>query len=102
MKTYFITDPECGHICDDARLMIQEHIEAGEIEELEVAEALRRGIELSNPQGVPFLIHCSEATGDPFGKVFFHYKGDQLEFSTAPSLIELKKEAEEEHAEADQ
>lgn len=102
MRTLFITDPECGDVCDAARDMIQKHIEAGEIEEIEVSEALRRGLDLGNPGGVPFLIHTSEATGEPFGKVFFHHRGDQLELSTAPSLIELTKEAEEQHDEADQ
>lgn len=95
MKTYFITDPECGEVCDLARDMLSKQIEAGEVEELEAADALRRGIELGNPQGVPFLLHQSEATGEPMGKVFFHYKGDQLELSTAPSLIELKQKAGE-------
>ncbi len=113
MKSVFIVDPECGETCDLAEKRIKAQLDAGEIEKMETAEAMRKGVPLKSVRGSPAIVHYSESTGEVLGVTYFHREGGDVELSPSPSLIEMEGSTEgwepkpealaqesEEHAEA--
>lgn len=90
MKSVFIVDPECGETCDLAEKRIKAHLDAGEVEKLETAEAMRKGIPLGNVRGSPAIVHYSEKTNEVLGITYFHRQGGDVELSPSPSLIEME------------
>ncbi|GAI59140.1 unnamed protein product [marine sediment metagenome] len=90
MKSVFIVDPECGETCDLAEKRIKTQLDAGEIEKMETAEAMRKGVPLKNIKGSPAIIHYSEKTNEVLGVTYFHRQGGDVELSPSPSLIEME------------
>jgi len=72
IKAIIFTDPECRKICDDAIQAVKDQTGEGEIEVMDVTEAVRKGYDLGDPEGVPFLGFVSESTRKCINKAFFH------------------------------
>lgn len=103
LKGYLIIDPECGQVCDDAIEAMKEQIGADEVEVLEVAEAQRRGIDIGNPEGVPFICVHSDASQKCLTRMFFHDEKGEVIIQPYPSVSEQPVETHlesEEHGEA--
>lgn len=72
IKAIIFTDPECKKLCDDAIQSMEEYIKKGEMEVMEVGEALKQGYDLGDPEGVPFIGFVSESTRKCINKAVFH------------------------------
>jgi hypothetical protein len=95
LKGYLIIDPECSQICDDAIKAMKDQIGAQEVEVLEVAEAIRRGIDLGEPEGVPFVCIHSETSQKCLTKMYFHDEEGKVVIQPYPSVHEPEKEISE-------
>lgn len=93
LKGFLIVDPECGQPCNDAVEAMKEQIGAEEIEVLEPSEAIRRGIDLGTPDGLPFVCVQSEATGKCLTKMYFHDEEGKLILQPYPTVYEGGQEA---------
>ena len=105
LKGYLIIDPECGQVCDDAIEAMKDQINAEEVEVVEVAEAQRRGIDIGDPEGVPFICISSERSQKCLTKMYFHDEEGNVVLQHYPSVSEEPVETHqepEEHGEADQ
>jgi len=89
-KGYLIIDPECGKICDDSIEAMKEYIGAEEVEVLEVTEALRRGIDLGNPEGLPVVCVHSEATNKCVTRMYFHDENGNIILQPYPTVYQDK------------
>jgi len=72
IKAIIFTDPECQRLCDDAIESMREYIQKGEMEVMEISEAQRRGYDLGDPEGVPFIGFMSESSKKCLTRSFFH------------------------------
>lgn len=72
IKAVIFTDPMCERVCDDAIESMEEYIAKGEMEVMEIGEALRQGYDLGDPEGVPFIGFISESSKKCLTKSFFH------------------------------
>ncbi len=72
IKAVIFTDPECRKVCDDAIESMEEYITTGEMEVMEIGEALKQGYDLGDPEGVPFIGFISESSKKCLTKSFFH------------------------------
>lgn len=88
IKAIIFTDPECEKVCSDAIESMQEYIEKGEMEVLEVNEGLRKGYDLGNPEGVPFIGYISELTGRCLTRSFFHDEEGKIVLQRYASEVE--------------
>lgn len=88
LKGYLVIDPECGPICADAIEAMRVQIGADEIEVLEVAEAIRRGLDLGEPEGIPFVCVYSEASKKCLTRMFFHDEEGKVVLQKYPTTYE--------------
>lgn len=105
LKGYLIIDPECGQICDAAIEAMKKQIGAEEVEVLEAAEAQRRGIDIGDPEGVPFICVHSEASQKCLTKMYFHDEEGNVVLQPYPSVSEEPVETHQEpveHGQTDQ
>ncbi|GAI00777.1 unnamed protein product [marine sediment metagenome] len=72
IKAVIFTDPECKKPCDDAIESMAEYIAKGEMEVMEISEAIRQGYDLGEPEGVPFIGFISESSKKCLTRSFFH------------------------------
>ena len=72
IKAIIFTDPECEKLCDDAIDSMKEYVEKGEMEVMEIGEALTQGYDLGEPEGVPFIGFVSDSSRKCLTKSFFH------------------------------
>ena len=72
IKAIIFTDPECQKLCSDAVDSMKEYIQKGEMEVMEIGEALKQGYDLGDPEGVPFIGFMSESTKKCINKAVFH------------------------------
>lgn len=72
IKAIIFTDPECEKLCSDAIDSMSEYVEKGEMEVMEVGEAISQGYDLGDPEGVPFIGFISESSKKCLTKSFFH------------------------------
>jgi hypothetical protein len=78
IKAIIFTDPECATVCEDAVASMKDYIESGEMEVMEIGEALEKGFELGEPEGVPFIGYVSERTKKCLSKAMFHDEGGNI------------------------
>ncbi len=72
IKAVIFTDPECEKLCSDAIDSMSEYVETGEMEVMEVGEAISQGYDLGDPEGVPFIGFISESSKKCINKAMFH------------------------------
>lgn len=72
IKAIIFTDPECEKLCSDAIDSMGEYVETGEMEVMEVGEAISQGYDLGDPEGVPFIGFVSESSKKCINKAMFH------------------------------
>lgn len=103
IKAVIFTDPECKKPCEDAIESMRGYIEQGELEVMDVADAIQQGYDLGNPEGVPFIGFISENTKKCITKSFFHDEegnitlqryGSEVEGETTPEEGEEALEAD--------
>jgi len=88
LKGYLIIDPECGEICEDAITAMKDYIGADEVEVLEASEAVRRGLDLGSPEGVPFVCVQSETSGKCLTKMYFHDEDGKVVLQPYPTVFQ--------------
>jgi len=72
IKAVIFTDPECKKPCEDAIESMREYIDQGELEVMDVADAIQQGYDLGDPEGVPFIGFISEKSKKCITRSFFH------------------------------
>jgi hypothetical protein len=88
IKAIIFTDPECQKLCNDAIESMKEYIEKGEMEVMEITEALRQGYDLGDPEGVPFIGFVSESRKKCLTRSFFHDEDGKVTLQRYSSELE--------------
>lgn len=86
LKGYLIVDPECHQACEAAVETIKELTGAGEVEVLEASQALLRGLDLSDVEGVPVVLIYSEVTGKRLNVFHFFDEEGKVLAQVVPSI----------------
>jgi hypothetical protein len=70
IKAYLFTNPDCHERCDEARKVLKQYLDNGEVEEMDISEALRK-FRLGEPGGTPFVGVIAESTGECISQSYF-------------------------------